>query len=112
MSQSNETRRAGGAAGLGNSSSVTADGSENIHSHSAPQEATVALQRDFIAEALRVASIKAAHAADDLLLGDDVGAEREIRLVISHLRAGAAAFREMQGTIEGIADEIRAGAVL
>ena len=112
MSQSNETRRAGGAAGLGNSSSVTADGSENIHSQSAPQEATAALQRDFIAEALRVASIKAAHAADDVLLGDDVGAEREIRQAISHLRAGSATFREMQGAFEGSAASRRSEAVL
>jgi mevalonate pyrophosphate decarboxylase len=107
MSQSNETRRAGGAAGLGNSSSVTADRSENIHS-----QATAALQRDFIAEALRVASIKAAHAAEDVLLGDDVGAEREIRQAISHLRAGSATFREMQGAFEGSAASRRPEAVL
>jgi hypothetical protein len=99
MSQSNETRRAGGAAGLGNSSSVTADCSENIHSQSAPQEATAALQRDFIAEALRVASIKAAHAADDIDIRDDDCAERGIRMAISHLRAAAATFREMQDLI-------------
>ena len=112
MSQSNHTGRVGGAPGLGNSSSVTADYSENIHSQSAPQEATAALQRDFIAEALRVAAVKAAHAADDVLLRDDVGAEREIRLAISHLRAGSSAFRKLQGTIEGIADAIGAEAVL
>jgi hypothetical protein len=100
MAPQNETRRAGGAAGLGNSSSVTADVSENIHSQSAPQEATAALQRDFIAEALRVASLKAAHAADDVLLGDDVGAEREIRPAISHLGAGSAAFRKLENSID------------
>ena len=100
-------------AGSGYSSSIgVGDGSENKPGEHTAQEATAALQRDFIAEALRVASIKAAHAADDVLLGDDVGAEREIRQAFSHLRAGSSAFRKLQGTIEGIADAIGAEAVL
>jgi hypothetical protein len=65
------------------------------------QRAIAALQRDFAAEALRIAAIKAAHASDDVLLGDDPSAERAIRLAISHLRAGAAAFRELQNSHDG-----------
>ena len=76
------------------------DSSENTHSQSKPQEAITALRRDFAAEALRVASIKAVHAADNVLLGDDVGAEREIRLAISHLGAGSAAFLKLQNSID------------
>jgi hypothetical protein len=103
-------------AGPGNeppkTSCLSADGCENKPGEHTAQEAIAALQRDFVAEALRVASIKAVHAADDVLLGDDAGAEREIRLAVSHLRVGSAAFRKMQGTIEGIADAIGAEAVL
>jgi hypothetical protein len=86
--------------GPGNLSSIGfADVSENKLGEHAPQEAITALRRDFTAEALRVVAIKAAHAADDVLLGDDHGAEREIRLAISHLREGSAAFRELQDSI-------------
>jgi hypothetical protein len=91
------------------SSCLAADGSENSHSQPAPQETPAALQRDFAAEALHVAAIKAAHAADNVLIGDDVGAERDICLAISHVRAGATAFRE-QRAIDGITDAIRAEA--
>jgi hypothetical protein len=87
-------------AGSGYSSSIgIGDGSENKPGEHTVQEATAALQRDFIAEALRVASIKAAHAADDIDIRDDDCAECGIRLAISHLRAAAATFREMQDLI-------------
>jgi hypothetical protein len=103
-------------AGPGNeppkTSCLSVDGPENKLGEQAAQEATAALHRDFIAEALHIASIKAAHAADDVLLGDDVGAEREIRQAISHLRAGSATFREMQGAFEGSAASRRSEAVL
>jgi hypothetical protein len=59
------------------------------------QEAIAALKRDFCGEALAIAAVKCSHAADDILLGDDPSAERGIRLAISHLRAAAAAFREL-----------------
>jgi hypothetical protein len=81
------------------SSICVGDGSENKPREHTPQEAIAAHRRDFAAEALRVVAIQAAHAADDVLLGDDHGAEREIRLAISHLRAGSAAFRELQDSI-------------
>jgi hypothetical protein len=58
--------------------------------------AIASLRREFIAEALRIVAIKAAHAADDVDLGDDIGAERGIAITISHLKAAAATFREMQ----------------
>jgi hypothetical protein len=61
------------------------------------QAVIIGLKRDFAAEALAIAAIKASHAADDVLLGDDISAERGIRLAIAHLRAGAAAFRELHG---------------
>ena len=77
MHHQNETRRAGGAAGLGNSPCLAADGSENIHSQSAPQEAIAALRRDFAAEALRVAAIKATHAAIVTSLALQFGADLE-----------------------------------
>jgi type II secretory pathway component HofQ len=55
-----------------------------------------ALRRDFIAEALRIAAVKAAHAADDIEIGDDIAVERGISLTITHLKAAAAEFRQMQ----------------
>ena len=78
------------------------DGSQIPTNPAKSQEAIAALLgRDFAAEAFRVVAIKAAHAADDVSLGDDHGAEREIRLAISHLRAGAATFRELQNSLGG-----------
>jgi hypothetical protein len=68
-------------AGPGNeppkTSCLSVDGPENKLGEQAAQEATAALQRDFIAEALHVASIKAAHAADDVLLGEPIGPQPE-----------------------------------
>jgi hypothetical protein len=112
MGTQTETRRAGSAAGLGNAFPAGNGSSKIPPKDHLAQEAIAHLQRDFAAEALRVAAIKAAHAADDVLLSDDVGAEREIRMAISHLRAGSAAFREMQGAIEGSAASRRSEAVL
>jgi hypothetical protein len=81
-----------------------------------PQERNVAdakrdLLRSFTAEALRIAAMKAAHAADDVEIGDDDGAERSIRIAIGHLKEGAAAFRKMQAALDASAAEILAGAV-
>ncbi len=89
-----------------NSSSIgIADVPENKLREQTPQEAIGALRRDFVAEALRVVAIKAAQAADDVFLGDDHGAEREIRLAISHLRVGSAAFRELQNSLSQLEAE-------
>jgi hypothetical protein len=89
-----------GRAGLLDINYVAGNDIENSLKPVHVQEEIAALQREFAAEALRVAAVKACHAADDVSLGDDVGAEREIRLTISHLRAGAAAFRGMRRAIE------------
>jgi hypothetical protein len=55
-----------------------------------------ALRRDFVAEALYVVSLKAGHASDDVLIGDDIAVERGISLTISHLKEAARIFRELR----------------
>jgi hypothetical protein len=65
------------------------------------KQAIAALRRDFAAEALRVVALKASHAADDIALGDDVGAERGISIVIAHVKEAAAVFRELQRGASG-----------
>jgi hypothetical protein len=62
-------------------------------------QAAIALRREFAIEALRVASVKAWHAADDLLIGDDFAAERELAVAVGHLREGARAFRELRAAL-------------
>lgn len=60
------------------------------------------LQKEFIAEALRIVAIKASHAADDLELGDDICAARNLGIVVANVREAAKAFRELeQLTAEG-----------
>ena len=60
------------------------------------KQAISALRRDFIAEALHVVSLKAGHASDDVLIGDDIAVERGISLTISHLKEAARTFRELR----------------
>lgn len=60
------------------------------------------MQRDFIAEALRIAAVKAVHAADDLALGDDASAERGIRIAILNLREAATGFRQLEALVAAI----------
>jgi hypothetical protein len=60
------------------------------------QHAIAALQRDFIVECLRIASLKSGHAADDIELGDDASAERGIRIAIQNLREAATGFRQLE----------------
>jgi len=98
MPQTHETPPLVGA-GLLDNYSLAGNDIENTPAQFAAQAVCAALQRDFIAEALRVVSIKAAPAADDIDIRDDDCAERGIRLAISHLRAPAATFREMQDLI-------------
>jgi hypothetical protein len=66
MPHIHESPPAGGADGLGNVSCLVADGSENSNSRLHVQETIAALQRDFVAEALRIAALKAWHAAEIL----------------------------------------------
>jgi hypothetical protein len=60
------------------------------------KQAIADLRRDFVIEVLRIAAVKAAHAADDIEIGDDIAVERGISIVIAHVKEAAAAFREMQ----------------
>jgi hypothetical protein len=66
------------------------------------QQTIAALQREFVGEALRIAATKAAHAADDLAIGDDLSAERAIRISILNLREAAAAFRHLEALTSAI----------
>jgi len=72
------------------------DGSETNTKPLHVQAEIAALQRDSITEALRIASTKAWHAADDLALGDDASAERGIRIAIQNLREAATGFRQLE----------------
>jgi hypothetical protein len=62
----------------------------------AAQAAIADLQCEFIAECLRIAAVKASHAADNILLADDLNAERDIRIAIENIREAARSFREWQ----------------
>lgn len=83
-----------GAAGLSESSCLAAD--EAAQNPAATQAAIVALQRDYIAEALRIAALKAAHGADNVEIADDSCAERDIKVAIENLREAAGAFRQLR----------------
>jgi hypothetical protein len=54
------------------------------------------LQRDLVIECLRITAIKAAHAADDFMIGDDECAERSIEIAILQLREAAKAWRQLR----------------
>jgi hypothetical protein len=54
------------------------------------------LQREMIVECLRIVAVKAAHAADDLQIGDDECAGRSIEITILQLREAAKAWRQLQ----------------
>ncbi|MCI0601187.1 MAG: hypothetical protein L0Y60_17065 [Beijerinckiaceae bacterium] len=62
----------------------------------AATQAIADLRREFVAECLRVAAIKAAHGADNVFLGDDLNAERDIRIAVENIREAARSFREWQ----------------
>jgi hypothetical protein len=73
--------------------------------------AIVDLHRDFVAECLRIAAIKAAHGADNILLGDDLNAERDIRISFENIREASKAFHEWQALNQAMAAPIPAEAV-
>jgi hypothetical protein len=54
------------------------------------------LQREMIVECLRIVAVKAAHAADDLQIGDDECAGRSIEIAILNLREVARGWRQLQ----------------
>jgi hypothetical protein len=84
------------AAGAGTSLLGGSDSPVNNKKPSANQAAIADLRRDFIAECLRIAAIKAVHAADNIEIRDDVCAERDIRFVVDHVREAAASFRALE----------------
>jgi hypothetical protein len=113
MTPQNETRRAGGAAGLRECSLPDSENSpENTKPSPAAQETVSALQRDFAAEALTVVSVYSRHGADCLAFDDEAGAERAIGIAVTHLKEGARAFREWQALKAAVAAPIRAEAML
>ena len=65
------------------------------------QEAIAGLQREFISECLRIASLKASHGADNVDIGDDLNTKRDIRIAVENLREAARAFRELGLLKEG-----------
>jgi hypothetical protein len=85
-----------GQGGVRNALTDTDDGTKLAPKPLHVQETIATLQRDFVSEALRIASIKAWHAADDLVLGDDPCAERGIRIAIANLREAATAYRQLE----------------
>jgi len=94
---SNENPAAGDTAGFEETSLLGGFDAQTIpHKTTHVQHAIADLQRDFIAECLRIASVKAWHAADDLELGDDASAERGIRIAIQNLREAATGFRQLE----------------
>jgi len=98
MIASNQKNPAAGvAAGFEETSLLGGFGAQTIP-HKTPhvQHAIAALQRDFIAEALRIAAVKSWHAADDIEMGDDASGERGIRIAILNLREAATAFRQLE----------------
>jgi hypothetical protein len=101
MTQTNETRRAGDAAGLAHLSSFGADGAEINKRPAHVQEAIATLKCEFIAECLRIVALKASHGADNIEIGDRLNAERDIRLAVENLREAARAFRELGLLKEG-----------
>jgi hypothetical protein len=95
MAQTNEPLP--GQAGLANTSLLSGFDNREISPNPHEKQAAItALRRDFVAEALRVVAIKAAHAAEDIELGDDVCAERGLGIVIAHVKEAAKTFREMR----------------
>lgn len=102
----------GATGGLNKESLLDGDeGSLDSKCPSRTQQAIAGLQRDFAAEALRIAAVKASHAADNVGMGDDAVAEHDISIAIKYLREGATAFRELERLTEAHAAATVAEAV-
>jgi hypothetical protein len=65
------------------------------------KEAIADLRREFIAECLRVAAVKAAHCADNICLRDDLTAERDIRIAVENIREATRGFRALSSLETG-----------
>jgi hypothetical protein len=62
------------------------------------QAKLIALKREFVSECLRIAALKASHGADNVELGDDFNAERDLRIATKHIREATRSFREIRST--------------
>ena len=93
------TRGAAGASenvSLGNEHFQLDQGTPRNQVNSAAVAAARAdLQREFVVEALRIASVLASHAADNAELGFDLVGEHELRAALAHFREGAKTYREL-----------------
>jgi hypothetical protein len=97
VNDSNETRRAGDAAGLNDDAFPGGNCNSSNATKPLHVQARIAnTQRDLVFEALRIAGVKALHAADDIALGDDECAERGIRIAIHYLKEAASGFRALE----------------
>jgi len=96
MDLKRNTRPQGGADRAGDLSCLAADGSPIAQNPKYVQAAIADLRRDFVAECLRIAAVKAAHGADNIALGDDLNAERDIQIAIDHLKEAASSIRQLQ----------------
>jgi len=103
MALPDEKARPRGEAGRAKNCSLRTSRSDPNDSQKAPAvQASIAdLRREFIAECLRVTAIKAAHGADNVMLADDVNAERDIRIAIEHLREAASSFGALEKSMAG-----------
>jgi len=100
----------GAAAGSKNIDPLAAlDTQETNQTPFAAQEGISRLQREFTEEALRIAGLKANHAADNLAIGDDLCAERDIAIAIAHLQEAASTFRTMQRQLKPSAEATHVG---
>lgn len=102
MTSQMQTPVAGGAAGasenvsLGNEHFQLDQGAPRNQVNSAAVAAARAdLQREFVIEALRIASVLASHAADNAELGFDLVGEHELRAALAHFREGSRVYREL-----------------
>jgi hypothetical protein len=57
------------------------------------------LKVHFVAECLKIAAIKAAHGSDNILIGDWLNCERDIRLAVENLREASRSFSKAERQI-------------
>ena len=92
------------AGGLGLGNSISNDDRASNTKKPAHVQAEIAnLRRDFVGECLLVVAIKASHARENVLLCDDLTAERDIHIAIENLREAASSFRAMERLMAGSA---------
>jgi hypothetical protein len=68
-------------------------------------ETIAGVQREFVAEALRIAGLKCFHGADDVAIHDDPSVERCIQIAILNLKEAAKAWRQLEA-LEAAAEAV------